>query len=452
MEATTGYARLGGDRISYRVSGTGPIDLVTTMGSFGSFDALTEDPAAKVYFAQAASFSRLIQFDRRGTGGSDPLPLDSLPPWESYVEEVEAIMDAVGSERAAVWASYNAGPMALLFAATKPERTEALVLYNTTARYLQDDDYPAGVPLEVAEQLVELVGETWGTTAHAAFYVPSKADDPAFLSWFSKVLRSSLSPTAAQANFRDLYRTDARSLLPSIQVPTLVVHRTGFNLIPFGQGKYIADSISGATMLEVPGSDAPLIWQEGQETLEAIGRFLTGTTTPEVSNRLLATVLFAEIMHSADTARELGDRGWRSLLDVHDEIGGKVILRHQGKLVKTTGSGFLATFEGPGRAIRCAIDLLAELSALEVDVRIGIHSGEIELRGDDVGGIAVHLAARVMAAAGPGEITVSRTVKDLVVGSDFQFLDKGSHLLKGIAEEWQLFSVQLHRQEVSARR
>ena len=441
MERATGYARSGTDRIAYEVFGAGSVDLVVTAGSYGAFDTDWEDPLAELFLRRLASFVRVIRFDRRGTGGSDPLPLDALPPWESFVEELDGVMSEVGSERAAIMASYDAGPMGMLFAATKPERTTALILVNTGAKYLADDDYPIGVPPEAAEELNATMAERWGGDDHVLLQVPSRADDERFRAWYAKKTRTIAGPAAAAAYFRSMFRADARSLLPAIHVPTLVLHRTGYRFMPIAHGRYLAEHIAGAELVELPGADGPLYWEAADESLDAIERFLTGVTPSAPVDRVLATVLYTDIVDSTGLLERIGDARYRELLDVHDDTARRLVAANGGRLIKTTGDGVLATFDGPGRAIRFATAFRDQLAPLGLVLRTGIHTGEVELRGDDVGGMAVHLAARIMAGAGEGEVLVSRTVKDLVVGSDLAFDDHGMHHLKGIDGEWQLFAV-----------
>lgn len=442
MERAIGYARLGSQRIAYEVVGSGPIDLVLTTGSFSALDTDWEDPMAELFFRRLSSFVRLIRFDRRGTGGSDPLPLDALPPWESFVEELECVMDDAGSERAAIMTSYDAGPMGMLFAATKPERTVALILVNTGARYLRDDDYPIGMPLDVASELNRTMAERWGSEQHVILQVPSRADDAGFRRWYAKKTRSIAGPAAAAAYFRSMFKADARAMLPAIHVPTLVLHRTAYRFMPIEHGRYLAEHIAGATLVELPGSDGPLYWEHPDRALDAVERFLTGVTpAASTSTRVLATVLYTDIVESTRLLERMGDARWRGLLDMHDDIAGSLVGAHGGRLVKTTGDGVLATFDGPGRGIRFAASFRERLRPLALAIRTGIHTGEVEIRGADVGGIAAHLAARIMALAAGDEILVSRTVRDLVVGSDLAFEDRGTHRLKGIEGEWQLLAV-----------
>jgi class 3 adenylate cyclase len=441
VQPDTRYARLGRSRIAYQVLGQGPPDLVLTAGSFGHVDLTWEDPALALHYRTLASFSRLIRFDRLGTGASDPLPLDALPPWESYAEELAAVLDEVGSGQAAIMAYWDAGPMALFSAATRPERVSALVLVHTTAKYAAADDYPIGVPLEVVEAALDQVDQFWGSEAAVATLVPSRAGDERFRRFFAKLLRSTVSPGAVQALLRAALQIDARPFLPLVQAPTLLLHRRGYPFLPVEHARYLAEHLPRARLVELPGSEISLAWETPELALDAVEEFLTGVRRLPDPQRVLATVLFTDIVGSTERAVELGDRRWRELLQVHDELAGRLVKEAGGQLLKSTGDGVLATFDGPGRAIRCAAALREELRGIAVQVRVGLHAGEVELRDGDVGGIAVHIAARVMAAAGPGEILVSSTVRDLVAGSGVVAADRGSHALKGVDGSWRLFEV-----------
>jgi class 3 adenylate cyclase len=442
VQPETKYARLGDDRIAYQVLGAGPPDLVLTMGAFGHVDLQWEDPGIALFLRRLASFSRLIAFDRRGTGASDPLPDDTPPPWEAYADEVTAVMDAVGSRQAALMATTaEAGPMALFFAATRPQRTSALIVGNASARYVAADDYPIGIPVEQAEAIIARVEDTWGTGDRVAEGIPSRAGDERFRRWMARIQRSIASPKTVHTFLRALFQVDVRPLLPLIQAPTLVLHRRDFPLLPIEHGRYLAEHIPGARLVELPGSDGPLAWETPELTLGHIEEFLTGVRRAAPTSRVLATVLFTDIVASTERAAELGDRRWRELLQVHDDLANRLVEQWGGRVVKTTGDGILATFDGPGRAIGCAVALRGQLGDIDVQVRAGLHAGEVELRGDDVGGIAVHIASRVMATAGSGEIVVSRTVRDLVTGSDHTLEDRGSRRLKGVEGDWQLFAV-----------
>ena len=441
MQPETRYARLGEDRLAYQVLGDGP-DQVLTMGAFGHVDLMWEDPGVALFLRRLASFSRLIYFDRRGTGASDPLPEKMPPPWEAYADEVTATMDAVGSRQAALMATTaEAGPMALFFAATRPERTSALVLGNASARYLADDDYPIGFEPEYAEALISGVEESWGTASRLAEGIPSRAGDERFRRWMAKVQRSIASPRTVHVFLRAMFEVDVRSLLPLVQAPTLVLHRRDFRLLPIEHGRYLAEHIPDARLVVLPGADGPLTWEDPEVTLGHIEEFLTGVRGTVPATRVLATVLFTDIVASTERAAELGDRRWRELLQVHDDLGTRLVEQWGGRVVKSTGDGLLATFDGPGRAIAGAVALRDQLADIDVQIRAGLHAGEVELRGDDVGGIAVHIAARIMAQAGPGEVVVSRTVRDLVAGSDRHLEDRGTHQLKGVDGDWQLFAV-----------
>jgi class 3 adenylate cyclase len=439
VQPETRYAWLGQDRIAYQVLGDGPPDLVMT-GAV-TIDVAWENPGVALFLRSLASFSRLILFDRRGTGASDPPPLDPLPPWESYLEELAVVLDEVGSERAAILAEIDTTPTAIFFAATRPERTSALILVHASAKYVASDDYPIGIPREVAEALVAQVDQLWGSDAMAAMYVPSRAGDERFRRWFAKVLRTGASPRAARALLRTVLEVDLRPLLPLIQVPTLVLHRRDFHVPPVEHAHFLVEQIPGAKFAELPGADMSVIWDTPELALDLIEEFLTGVRRIPEPKRVLATVLFTDIVGSTERATRLGDRHWRELLEVHDELARRLVGEFQGQLVKTTGDGVLATFDGPGRGIRCAATLRDELRGIGLQIRAGLHTGEVELRDGDVGGIAVHIAARVMAAAGPDEIFTSRTVRDLIVGATITVEDRGPHALKGIEGTWQLFAV-----------
>jgi class 3 adenylate cyclase/alpha-beta hydrolase superfamily lysophospholipase len=441
VQSETKYTRLGRNRIAYQVFGAGPLSLVMISGSFGHVDTLWEDAAAALFLRTLASFSQVIRFDRRGTGASDPVPLDQLPPWESHAEELAAVLDEVGVERVALVAQLDGGPLALFFAATRPERTSAVVLVNATARYLDADDYPIGISREVAEVLVAQVEQAWGTEALASMQVPSRAGDQRFRRWIAKLQRTIASPSAVEAYLRAIFQIDVRPLLPLIQAPTLVLHRRDFQFLPIEHGRYLAEHIPGAKLVELPGADGPLMWETPELALDLIEEFLTGVRRTAEPNRVLATVLFTDIVDSTKLASRLGDRRWRELLNTHDDVARQMVEEFNGRLVQTTGDGILATFDGPGRGIRCAAAIRDELRGIGIQLRAGLHAGEVELRDSDIGGIAVHIAARVMAAAGPGEILTSQTVRDLVVGSDITLHDHGTQPLKGVAGTWQLFSV-----------
>ena len=442
MEPKTQYANIGDGRIAYQVLGEGPHDLVISSGTFGSVDLDWEDPMVAAMYRRLASFSRLIRFDRRGSGASDPLPLDALPPWESHVEEVVAVMDTVESDRATVMGMFDAGPMAVLFVVTKPERADALILANTSPRVLRSDDYSIGADLESAQNVVSQVVDTWGTEDQARMQVPSRALDERFRRWFARYTRSIASPTAIQAYLSAMLEADARSILPAVRVPTLVLHRSGYSLFPVDHGRFLADHIENARFVEIPGSDGPLPWENADVIVDVIEEFVTGAPRRSEPSRAVLTVLFTDIVKSTEQLGRVGDWQWRHVLDRHDETSRRLVEAFGGRVVQTTGDGVVATFEGPGKGIRAAFALQDHLKSIGIDVRSGLHTGEVELGdGGDIGGMAVHIAARVMAAADAGEVLVSRTVRDLTFGSRVRLQDRGVHRLKGVSGDWQLFAV-----------
>lgn len=442
MEPTTGYAALGDERIAYQIIGDGPIDLVVTAGWYSPFDAEWEEPNIRAFFHQLARFCRVIRFDRRGIGASDPIPLDALPPWESLVDEIEAVMDAVGSERAFLLAAGNAGPGGALFAASRPERASGLILFHTTVRWRRADDYPFGYTTEEMAEWARVTTEEWGTTTTLMESIfPSRVSDPDFASFYAKLQRATTSPTAIGKYMATEMDADGRPVLPTITVPTLVLHRLNSISIPIEHGRYMAEHIPNAELVELPGGDVAPYWETPELVVNAIEEFISGGRSATALDRQLATVVFTDIVDSTRKAEELGDRSWQALLDRHHEIAKHAVANHAGHWIRSTGDGILATFVGPGRAIVTATGLQTDIAGIDLHIRTGIHTGEIEVRGNDVGGIAVHLAARIMAQAQPDEILVSRTVKDLVVGSDLVFEDRGTYALKGINEDWQLYAV-----------
>jgi class 3 adenylate cyclase len=349
-----------------------------------------------------------------------------------------AVLDEVGSERAALLAEVDAGPTAIIFAASRPQRVRALLLSHATARFVAADDYSIGLPAEVAEAMAAQTDQVWGTEAMVATMAPSRAGDERFRRWLGKMVRAAASPRAAQMLVRAMLEADVRSVLPLIQAPTLVLHRRDAQLIPIEHGRYLADHIPGATLVERPGVDATF-WETPDVALDRIEAFLAGVGRFAIPTRILTTVLFTDIVDSTELAGRLGDRRWGELLNVHDVVSRRVVEEFGGQLIKTTGDGMLATFDGPGRAIRCAGALRSELAGIGVQIRAGLHTGEVELRDGDVSGIAVHIAARILAAAQPGDIMTSGTVRDLIVGSDIALTNHGSQPLKGVEGTWQLF-------------
>jgi class 3 adenylate cyclase len=383
-------------------------------------------------------------FDRRGTGLSDPVPLDALPAWEEWANDVEAVLDAIGSQRAIVYGFVDSGPTAILYTATHPHRVQGLVLANTTARFLVDDGYPWGLSRNDVDFAVGFLEENWGTEEFGSFGSPSAATDSSYVAWQSKNMRCACSPRQAAAYLRQVQLTDVRDALGAVRVPTLVLHRRDAAWITVDQGRYIADRIPGARFEVVPGDDLPMYTEPVSEPLARLEAFVTAlassaepdrtsAASPDSEpDRALAAVLFTDIVGSTEQARVLGDRVWRNLLESHDAVARALVGQHRGRLVRTTGDGILATFDGPGRAIRCAQNLRDALAPLGVAIRAGLHTGEVERRGDDISGIGVHIAARVVDRAGGGELFTSSAVPLLVAGSGIEFEDRGEHDLKGV--------------------
>ena len=444
MRPTTKFAKLGNDRIGYQVVGNGPIDLVLLTGMSSHVDLRWEEPLNEYFLHRLASFSRLILFDRRGAGVSDTVPFDQLPTWEQWADDMRVVLDTIGSERAAIMAWFDGGPMAMLFAATYPDRTAALVLAHTAARYVRADDYPNGFAPEVAEQLLQMVEELWGTEAFVSIAAPSRNRDEVFRQRYARYLRAAARPREAAAQLRNLLSADVRHVLPLIRCPTLVLNRTGYQLVTVHHARYLAEHIPDGRLIELPGTDGVLITEQASEILDSIEEFLSGIPGGSVPDRALATVLFTDIVNSTNLAASKGDRQWKAMLETHDGIAQDQVAQFQGRFIESTGDGVLATFDRPGRAIRAARAIQESIRGLGIDIRAGLHAGEIELRegGHRVGGIAVHIAARVTALASPGQILVSSTVKDLVAGSRVEFSDRGVHELKGVPGAWRLFAVE----------
>lgn len=442
MQPETGYALLGDQRIAYQLIGDGPVDLLIAPSWFSAFDIEWEEPSIRRFLEELAAFARVIRLDRRGSGASDRLGPDSLPVWEGFAEDIRCVMDEVGSESAVIYADGDAGPLGLLFAATHPERVRGLVLFNTSARFLADEDYPIGLSAEMADQFTDVLSEDWGTGEQLTFYVPSRADDPEFRRWMGRLMRAVTTPSSVRRYMDGVIVSDARTVLESIEAPTLILHARASEVPTFEHARYLADHIPGSSLVELSGpGDAFPFFALAEQVLPAVQGFITGSPVPAPTERTMATVLFTDIVDSTSRAGQLGDHQWRRLLDLHDDAVRRDVSVHSGQLIKNTGDGILATFDGPGRAVRFATGLQGDLADISLTIRTGIHTGEVERRGADIGGLAVHLGARIMAAAEPGEILVSRTVKDLVIGSQIRFRDRGVHALKGIEGEWQLFAV-----------
>lgn len=438
------YARSGDVHIAYQVLGQSRPDLLLFFGSLVSIDSMDEEPALLRFHSRLASFSRLIRFDCRGLGLSDPLAMPALSALEQWVEDAIAVLDAAGVQSAALFADLDAAARAIMMTATHPDRVNRLVIVNGTARVTAAPDYPFGVPRDVIDRFLEVVTDPDALQQgfdDLALFAPSACDDPAFRSWWVSAGRRSASPNTAQARLRMDNLADVRDLLALTRVPTLVLHRRDSQAISSAHGRYLAEHIAGATYVELAGRDS-LYWVgETDVMLAQIEEFLTGTHRPADPDRVLATVLFSDIVDSTSQASAMGDRAWHDRLDAHDAMVRRQLARFRGDEVNTTGDGFLATFDGPARAIQCGCAMRDGAQQLGVEVRVGLHTGEVELRGDDIAGIAVHIGARVVALAGAGEVLVSRTVTDLVAGAGIEFEDRGEHNLKGVPGTWRLFAV-----------
>jgi pimeloyl-ACP methyl ester carboxylesterase len=442
MVPETRYAMSGDVHIAYQVVGEGPLDVVLVHGWVQSFDGMWEIEPVRRFYERLASFSRLILFDKRGTGLSDRVPVDDLPTLETRMDDMRAVMDAVGSERAAVLGHSEGGAMCALFAATYPERTQALVMANTAARTAWAPDYPIGVPEEEIEELVQAILDRWGVELIRELLHlmgPSIVDDEELVQAHGRAAMRAASPAAAAALTRMSAMIDIRHVLPTIRVPTLVLHRS--EELMTAASRYIGERIPGAKVVELPGRDHMPWLGDHDASFDEIEEFLTGVRPHPALDRVLATVLFTDIVGSTELAADLGDRRWRDLLERHNALVRRELARFRGRELSTAGDGFLATFDGPARAVVCAVSIRDAARALGLQVRFGLHTGELELVGDDIRGIAVHTGARVAGKAGPGEVLTSSTVKDLVAGSGLEFEDRGSHELKGVPGEWRLYAV-----------
>jgi class 3 adenylate cyclase/pimeloyl-ACP methyl ester carboxylesterase len=433
------YARNGTVSIAYQMWGEGPW-LVGIPPSAQNIEVAWEQSRIRRMYAAFGSFSHYLHFDKRGTGMSDPaVKVASL---DERVDDLKAVLDDAGVDRAVLLGFSEGGPMAVAFAAMYPERTTGLVLWGTCATFLpRPDDHPWGF-LPPLKQLADYASK-WGTSESVTLEImaPSLGADEAYRRWEPHYERQSASPAAFRrvgAMVRDI---DVRAILPAVRAPTLVIHRSRDRLLPIESSRYLAQRIPGAQLIELDGDDHFCWAGDIDPWMDEVRQFMTGTRRRSEPDRLLATVLFTDLVDSTEQAARLGDRRWRELLDDHDSICRRVLTGHDGTLVKTTGDGILAWFNGPARAIRCAVEIRDELQRMGLASRAGLHAGEIERRGDDIGGIGVHIAARVEAKAAPGEVLVSRTVKDLVVGSRIGFEDRGVHRLKGVDDEWQLLAV-----------
>ena len=439
MRPETRYAKSGSVHIAYQVVGRGTTDLIVLAGFYSHLEAQWEEPRYARFLERLASFSRLILLDQRGTGLSDRAV--RLPTLEQHIDDVLAVMDAVGLERAAILGIAQGGALAALLAATHPERVSSLILYAAYARLMQDGDYPWGRDARWYRRLMQETESGWGTGAILERLAPGMAGDESFKSWWARFERLIHSPGSALAYLRMQAEVDIRQILPAIRPPTLVVQRRDDVYRDPGNSRYLAEHIPDARYVEVAGREHLVYLGDQDAIIEEVEEFLTGARRGPESSRLLATLLFTDIVGSTERVARLGDEKWRELLEAHKVVLRQEIERFRGREVATAGDGFVATFDGPARAVRCALAARDAVSSLGLEIRAGLHTGEIELVGDDISGIAVHICARIASKAQAGEVLVSATVRDLVAGSGLHFQDRGLRALKGVPQEWRLFAV-----------
>lgn len=439
---STRYTRSGDVDVAYQVIGDGPGDLVYVPGFVSNIEVMWDDPDTARFLETLASFARLIVFDKRGTGMSDRVAVDRLPTLEERMDDVRAVMDTAGSKSATLLGHSEGGNMSILFAATYPDRCDGLILVSCYAKRLWSEDYPwAPTPTDREAHIQEMEAHWGDPTKLPDYMAPSREPDGAYRHWLTRYFRLGASPAAAAHLLRMNSLIDTTSVLPAIRVPTLCIYRTDDEDVRVEEGRWIASRIPGAKFVELPGGDHFLTAGDTGPLLAEIQEFVTGRRSPGTGERVLATVLFTDIVGSTERAVELGDHGWRTLLERHHRVVREELAHHRGREIDTAGDGFLATFDGPARAIACATAICARVGQLGLEVRAGIHTGEIERMGDGYAGLALHIGSRIAGLAAPGEVLVSRTVKDLVAGSGIDFVDRGTHRLRGIPDEWQLLAV-----------
>jgi pimeloyl-ACP methyl ester carboxylesterase len=445
------YARSGDVNVAYQVVGDGPVDIVFVEGSFTNRHVMWEAPIYRRFIERFASFARVILFDKRGMGLSDRVQAGTL---EERMDDVRAVMDAVGSERAALFGESEGGPLSMLFAATLPERTVALLLCGAEVKERTTDDWPWGeaTPEEFEASMAGL-WERWGRRpASLASYLPSRGDDPSLLDWYLKLKLQSATPAAAETFMRMAFDIDVRHVAPVIRVPTLILHSVGDQVCDVENGRFLARVIPGSKYVELPGGDHVMFGELADQALAEIREFLTGVREAPEPDRVLATVLFTDLVGSTEHAREAGDRRWRELLETHHAAVRRELVRFGGREIDTAGDGFLSAFDGPARAIRCAKAVVEAVSGLGLQIRAGVHTGECEVHGEKLAGLAVHVGARVAAQASPGEVLVSSTVQDLIAGSGIALEDRGLFVLKGFDGERRLYALVYSRAGRRSRR
>ena len=437
MKPETKYARNGDVSIAYQVIGDGPRDLILVPGWVSNLDLFWEDPAAARFFERLASFGRLILFDKRGTGLSDRV---EIPPLEIRMDDVRAVMDAVRSARATLVGYSEGGPMCMLFAATYPDRTASLITIGSFPRRVWAPDYPIGIGQQDYDRFVDKAIQEWGGPVGLEVRAPSAYGDPRFRDWWARFLRSGISPGAYRRMMQMNGEIDVRNVLSTIRVPTLILHNTAEKTVPVEAARYLAERIPGARLVELGGVDHLPFVGNSEAFLDEIEEFVTGTRRGVEPDRVLATVMFTDIVDSTRRAAELGDRRWREILGSHHAMVREQLARYRGREIDTAGDGFLAAFDGPARAVRAACAVSSGVEGLGLAIRAGVHTGEGEVMGAKLSGVAVHIGARVASLAQAGEVLVSQTVKDLVAGSGLRFDDRGVHALKGVPDAWHLYA------------
>ena len=441
MLPQTRYAKSGEVNIAFQVVGKGPPDLLYVPGWASNIEIFWEEPSFARFLKRLSSFSRLILFDKRGTGLSDRVA--EMPNLEVRMDDVRAVLEAVESDRAALFGSSEGGVMCALFAATYPSRTSALVMHGSYARLTSAPDYPWGLSADVRQAFIDQGLAEWGGPLGIDDRAPSKANDERFRLWWARHLRLSVSPGAFATLSHMNAQSDIRDVLPAIRVPTLILHSANDRAMELGHARYLADRIPGAKLVELTGPDHVPWLSDGDAVADEIEEFLTGVRHGPEPDRVLVTVLFTDIVGATEKAASIGDRGWHDLLDAHHAVVRRELSTFRGREIDTAGDGFLATFDGPARAIRCACAISQGVRSLGIEVRAGLHTGECEIMGDKVGGIAVHIGARIAALASAGEVLVSSTVRDLVAGSGLTFIDRGVQPLKGVPDAWHLFTARV---------
>ncbi len=439
------YARVSDADVAYQVYGDGPNDLLLIPGLMNHIESAATVPEVAGHYERLARFARVVLYDKRGTGLSGPLPAGGSPTIEDRVDEAVAVLDAVGSKTAAVYATADGGPVGIVLAAMHPDRIQQLAVYGSSARLLAAPDYPAGLPSEFASPgVLEESFRGWGDDDDPAsldLILPSHASDAAVRRAVAGMQRLAGSPLAAQRYFQVVVDTDVRDVLPMVRNPTLVLHVRGDRLFPIEQGRYLARQIPDARFVELAGDDHYYFWESASDAADELETFITGRREVPPPDRAFAIVLFTDIVDSTRRLAQVGDDTWRSLLERHAKLVGALVPEYGGRVVKSTGDGILATFDGPSRAARCARRLVDSLSVDGIEIRAGLHAGEVERLGDDVAGIAVHIAARVCALAGATEVLSTSTLRALTAGSNIAFVDRGEHELRGVPGKWSIDAI-----------